>query len=198
MTSDSANSRLDKVLADSTPLYAVLGLGDLAVERIREARAKLDAAALREQAQAKLRARMDAVQADVKTAPEQVMDLPVRVQAAVADAVGTTVMLYADFANRGRQLVTRVRHQQSAQDLEDEVETTVSTNEAATPTAEKSPKETDKSAKATEKSAKPTARTAKPKADSGRSSAKRGTSNTRKSTAAAKQESDDAAGKVDD
>ena len=123
MTTSAYQNRLQKAIGDRTPLYAAVGAGDLAVEKIRSARQKLDGTSLRE-AQAKVTARVNAVQADVKAAPQQILDLPVRFQAALADVVGTalsgTVTTYAELAGRGRTLISGVPSQPgSSRDMEE-------------------------------------------------------------------------------
>jgi hypothetical protein len=111
MTMSANQNRLQRAIGDRTPLYAAVGAGDLAVETIRAARQKLDGTSLRE-AQAKVTARVNAVQADVRSAPQQFLDLPVRFQAALADVVSTalsgTVTTYAELAGRGRTVISGV------------------------------------------------------------------------------------------
>lgn len=88
-TLEKTRKDLEKTLADPTPLFAVVGAGDLAVEKLREAGAELAARAARfdakafstqaqtlaaarfEAVQADATARFEAAQADVKTAPAQ-------------------------------------------------------------------------------------------------------------------------------
>ena len=111
MTTSANQNRLQKAIGDRTPLYAAVGAGDLAVEKIRAARQKLDGTSFRE-AQARVTARVNAVQADVRSSPQQVLDLPVRLQAALADVVSTalsgTVTTYAELAGRGRTVISGV------------------------------------------------------------------------------------------
>ena len=111
MTMSANQNRWQKAIGDRTPLYAAVGAGDLAVEKIRAARQKLDGTSFRE-AQARVTARVNAVQADVRSSPQQVLDLPVRLQAALADVVSTalsgTVTTYAELAGRGRTVISGV------------------------------------------------------------------------------------------
>ena len=111
MTMSANQNRWQKAIGDRTPLYAAVGAGDLAVEKIRAARQKLDGTSFRE-AQARVTARVNAVQADVMSAPHRVLDLPVRFQAALADVVSTalsgTVTTYTELAGRGRTVVSGV------------------------------------------------------------------------------------------
>lgn len=190
-TTTTTKARIDKALGDAKPLYAVVGAGDLAAQIIREARVKFDAKAMRDLAQATISARIEGLQAEVKNAPEQVLDIPVRMQAAVSDVVTNTVQTYGDLASRGRSLFTRVRKQQSTEDLERQLKSTVSRTKAAATTAKKS-------VKTTAASAQSTTSTAKRAADSTKSSAKAATTTARKTAAAAKQATEDAVDKAGD
>jgi hypothetical protein len=122
-TTDFARTHLDK-LGDTTAMYAVVGVGDFAVEKLREARANFDADSWRDQAQAKLVAGVESVQAELR-ATEQLTDLPVRMQAAVADAISATVMAYAALATRGRTVLDHLRTQPSAAEADQQVEVTI-------------------------------------------------------------------------
>lgn len=198
-TLDKTRKDLEKVLADSTALHAVIGAGDLAVAKLREARgewsaraARLDAQVLREQAQQAqqtLVARVGAVQADVKSAPQQVRALPTKAQAAFEEALSTAVTAYADLAGRGRELVTRVRSSEAAADLQEQVQTTVSQAKATTATAKKG-------AEATRRSAKTTTHTAKKHADETASAAKGAAGSAKKTATAAKKAAEDTAATV--
>src|SRR5680860_946209 len=132
-TLDKTRRDLERTLADvdKTPLYAVVGVTDLAVEKIRVARAELrsrvshlDAKAFRDQAQTAVAQRIAAVQSDVTAVPEQAKALPVRAQAALGEAIGTALTAYGDLAGRGKTLVNRVRRQQSTADLTDQAKST--------------------------------------------------------------------------
>lgn len=87
-----------------TPVYAVVGAGDLAVEKLREVRLP---------------------KADVRAAQDKVKAAPGRAQAAYVEAltqanaaVSQAGTAYADLAARGKHLVSRVRGQQATPDLE--------------------------------------------------------------------------------
>ncbi|MGH3472341.1 MAG: hypothetical protein ACRDPG_09900 [Nocardioidaceae bacterium] len=193
---------LEKSLVDPTPLYAVVGAGDLAAERLRalvgelNARAaKLDAVALREQARAKLSGRLEDVQADVQSAPEQVRDLPLKAQVLVGEAFANAVSTYGVLAGRGKTLVTRVRDQQASQDLEKQLAATVSRIKAATTTARRS---ADTTAGSVKQSATSTATTASASAAKTRKATKAAATSTKKSAGAAKKATARGAKKVGD
>jgi len=162
---------LEKTITEATPLYAVVGAGDLAVERLREARAELNSAA------AKL---------DPRTAPKRVLALPGRATNAIGGAVATAVNTYGDLAGRGKNLVTRVRKQDETSALQGQAQTAVRSAKAATTTAAKS-------AAATKTAAKRTTTTAKRTASDAASTV--GTS-ARRTTVTAKKSASDAASKV--
>lgn len=121
---------LEETLANSTPLLAVVGAGDLAVEKLRAAREGLtgkatsvDPQALRDQAQTAVVTGIGAVQAEVATAPERLralpekaqewpakaQDLPAKAQSMLADVLATAFSTYGELAGRGKSVVDAVR-----------------------------------------------------------------------------------------
>src|SRR3954447_20266646 len=112
---DKTRKDIEKKLAETGALNAVVGTADLAVKKAREARAEvtsraasIDPKALAGQAQAK-------AQATVATAPEQLKALPAKTQAAINEAVATALTAYGDLAARGGVLLAKVRGQQATQ-----------------------------------------------------------------------------------
>ncbi len=118
---------LEESLANSTPLLAVVGAGDFAVEKLRAARdeishrtATFDSKSFRDQAQASFSARAESLQSDMKAAPDQLKALPehaqewpAKAQSLFADVVSTAFSTYGDFAGRGKTIVTQARGEQS-------------------------------------------------------------------------------------
>jgi polyhydroxyalkanoate synthesis regulator phasin len=121
---------LEESLANSTPLQAMVGAGDLAVEKIRAAREELahrsatfDPKAFREQAQATINERVEALQTEMQSAPERIQALPekaqalpekaqewpAKAQALFADLVSTAFSTYGDLAGRGKTVISSVR-----------------------------------------------------------------------------------------
>lgn len=114
---------LHETIVASTPLLAVFGAGDLAVERLRSARADLaarsasfDASAFREQVQATVVDRIEALQTGLMATPEQIMELPeraqewpTRAQSMLADLVSAAFSTYGELAGRGMTVVSQSR-----------------------------------------------------------------------------------------
>lgn len=124
-TLDRTRQELDKLLADSTVLHAVVGAGDLAVAKLRETHSELsartgnfDPKVIREQAQATLLTRVSNMPQDVKAAPQQVRVLPEKAQAVIGDAVASSFSVYGKLANRGKTLVERLRKQPETADVQ--------------------------------------------------------------------------------
>jgi len=151
-----------------TAVFAVVGAGDLVVERIRAVQVEREVEQLQTQvftlptrAQAVALERLNAVVADVRALPQQVRTLPVaaqaRVQTSVATALGQASETYGDLAKRGESLVTRIRGQKSTQEAAAAVRTTTSRAKATTTTAKKAAKETATRAKTTRTTAQKTA-----------------------------------------
>ncbi|MGI8576565.1 MAG: hypothetical protein ACR2KG_01325 [Nocardioidaceae bacterium] len=191
---DQTRKDLEKAISDPTPLYAVVGAGDLAIGKLRGAREELSAMAtkgpraLRDQAQAVLEeasARADAVQADVKAAPDEMLALPVKAQNLLGEMLTTAVSMYGELAGRGKSLVTRVRKQQATVDLTHQAKSTVSKVKAASTTAERSAAATRTSVKATTTRAKRAAAATRPSAKATGTTAKKSTAKTATSVKAA-------------
>jgi len=208
-TLDKTRKDLERTLSDmdKTPLYAVVGATDLAVEKIRTARAelsarasKLDAKVLRDQAQATVTSRVETFQADMRAAPDQARDLPVRAQVVVGEAIATALTAYGDLAGRGKNLVTRVRRQQPTADLTDQAKSTVARAKSTGTTAKKQAAATKRTASASagtvKQSAGETGGTAKESATRAKTSAKATATTARKTTAAAKRATTATASKV--
>lgn len=179
-TFDKTRKDLERTLADidPTPLYAVVGAGDLAVEKIRAARAELSS-------------RAESVQSEVLGAPAQAKALPTKAQSAVGEAIATALTTYSELASRGKKLVTRVGGQQATQDLRAQAKSTGSSAKATTTTAKKQ-------AAATRKSAATTASTAKKSTGRAKTPAKATATSAKKTASAAKRAAATGASKVGD
>jgi len=152
----------------TTPLYAVVGVGDLVVKRIRQTPTV---------AQARANERLDAVLA----LPGQVRALPDKAQAGVQSVVDQASETYGDLAKRGEGLVARIRRQKSTQDLEKQAKSTVSQARGTATTAKKSAKATRTQAKSTATTARTSAKKA---ADDSVTSAKGTSTSARKAAQA--------------
>jgi hypothetical protein len=134
---------LEDTIANSTPLLALVGAGDLAVEKLRAARdefagraAAFDPKTVRDQAQASFGARLDALQADLLSAPERLQAIPelaqewpVRAQSLFADVLSQAFSTYGDLAGRGKHLVSQVRR-----DMPDGLEVDIEVTPVSRPT----------------------------------------------------------------
>jgi hypothetical protein len=137
---------------DTTPLYAIAGATDLAVEKVREAQKRAEARRL-ELAKRAETARADltpaALQARVEAVTEQVKELPALALNQGLVVGGKVTDGYADLATRGKSIVNRIRTQQSTKDLVAQAETTVAQAKGAVTTARKAAADIERSAKAT-------------------------------------------------
>lgn len=190
------------------PLYAGVGVTDLAVERVRgyvteaqkrtqkrlaEAsqnvrKVELEPKALRDQAVTRVNDGVDALEK--------------RVSAVQADALATVGGAYDGLVNRGESLVTRIRRQPSTQATTSSARTTTTKAKTTRTQAAKATKSTattaKKSAGTAKKSAGTTKRAAATKSAPARSSVKATTTAAKQTATDAAQATTDAAAKVGD
>lgn len=129
----------------ATPLFAVVGATDLAVERAREARLRADkvrAELKADLAPTAVQKRAEIVLGDIKALPTKALNQGV----ATADEVTKG---YEDLAVRGEKLVTRIKNQKATKDLVAQAETTLSLGKGAVTTARKAVLDVRSSALAT-------------------------------------------------
>jgi chromosome segregation ATPase len=168
-----------------TPLYAIAGVGDLAVEKFRAVSgdvssrfAKLDQKAVQTtlqteltkrqtelqaelaKRQAELAKRFEALAADAKTVPAKLRELPAVAQAGLTTVLGQAEETYEELAARGQEIVGRIRTQKSTEDLVAQAKTTVSKAKATRTTARKTAQTAERNVKATATSARKTAKSA--------------------------------------
>ena len=138
-----------KTVTDTTPVFAAVGLADLAVEKVRDARVKatvkatgvrvdLDPAALQTKAQVR-----------VTEVAEQAQELPALALNRSLELAGKAQETYETAAARGEKLVKRVRTQKSTKDLLAQAEATFALGKGAVTTVRKSATDIQRSAKAT-------------------------------------------------
>jgi heparin binding hemagglutinin HbhA len=208
-----------------TPLFAVVGVTDLAVERVRAVVAGVPAV------QAQFEARVNAVQADVekrvsefdpKALSAKATEVPTKAAARALEVASIGQARYEALAVRGKTLVDSIRSQASTQGLLDQAGSTVSRGKAAYTTALKAAdgtysailstigvgkreaeevvEDTRKSArtaaKKTSTSAKKTTTTARNGTTAARSAAKGVRTSAKKTASAASVAAQDAASKV--
>jgi hypothetical protein len=128
---------LKKTVTDATPVYAVVGVTDLAAEKLRAARTQASAAG------------KTITTVNPKAVQKQVQDAPAVVLERGLELAGKAQQQYDAFAARGEELVKRIRTQKSTQDLVAQAEQTVALGKGAVTTVRKAVSETQASAKAT-------------------------------------------------
>jgi hypothetical protein len=117
-----------------TPLMALIGATDLAVERVRLALAEAEKA-------------VGGV--EPRTLPATAQSFPLLAMTKAAELLGLAEAQYAELAERGRQVVEHVRSQQTTQDLLAQGRITVSMTKAAVTTARRAAAETASAARGT-------------------------------------------------
>ena len=138
-------SDIRKTVSDTTPVYAAVGVTDLAVEKVRDARDRAAAA----RADFHVSALQDkAVQGAEKVA-EQAQHIPSMALNQTLEAAGKAQATYAELAVRGKKLVTRIRNQKATKDLLAQAGTTVSFGKGAVTTVRKAAVDTRRAAKST-------------------------------------------------
>jgi heparin binding hemagglutinin HbhA len=212
-----------KSVTGTTPVLAAVGLTDLAVEKVRDARVKVASA------------RVDVDPAKLQNALDQGKELPALALNRSLELAGMARQRYESYASRGEKLVQRVRTQKATTDLIAQAEATFALGKGAVTTVRKSATDIQRSAKATittgrkeavvaadaiadsvvdeateatstvteaatrtRTAAKRTATTTRKSATASKSATKRATTGTRKTAAAAKKAGTTAAAKVGD
>lgn len=137
-------TEIRKDVTEFTPLLAVVGATDYAVERVRAA-AK-DASHLQEEFATRVQA-LEKVPALVEERvrnfdPKSVQGVPAAAVARALEAAGRMEQSYEKFAVRGKELLDRVGRQQATQDLLEQGRATLTRTRAAVTTARKAVDET--------------------------------------------------------
>lgn len=172
-------------ITESTPFYAAAGAGDLAVEKLRQvsdyARAKLadlhlDPSTMSKDLTERVDSGLSTVRHDVQRLPDELKHLPEefrsevktwseQARTAAEKARASVTHTYDELAERGRDVVARVRSGEDVHELEERAGRTVSDSKAAVTTASRSGssgrKATTKRAKATATEARKTAQSAR-------------------------------------
>lgn len=123
---------------DTTPLFAAVGMTDLAVEKVRDARVR----ATKVGTDLRVELQPAKVAASVKELPALALNQGLVVGGKVAEG-------YEDLALRGKNLVKRIRNQQATKDLLNQAEVAVAQAKGAVTSAKHAAAEVEKSAKAT-------------------------------------------------
>jgi hypothetical protein len=217
-----AKAKFDIKTEATRPLYAGVGVTDLAVGIVRDYVADvqkrfarvgdldLQPQALRETAVTVVNARVDALSRDAKARraaietrvaelQAEARSLPAQVQSLLNDGVATATGTYADLAKRGETLVERIRRQQTTQATVSSAQTTSAKAKTTATQVTKATKATTTTAKTTaKKAAKKTSTTARKTAAAPKSSAKATTTAAKQTASTAAEAATDAAAKVGD
>ncbi|MGZ4654623.1 hypothetical protein [Oryzihumus sp.] len=132
---------LRKTVTDTTPVYAVVGATDLAVEKVREARTR--AAALRAEL-----GDFDVTAVQGK-AVETAQHVPALALNRTLEIAGKAQESYDTLAERGQKLVTRIRGQRATQDLLAQAGNTLALGKGAVTTIRNAATDTERAVKAT-------------------------------------------------
>jgi len=139
---------LRKTVSEATPVFAAVGVTDLAVEKVRSARAQA-MATRRAVSAVDPRALQFEIAAQAEKAAKQVQDAPAHLIVRSLEIAGRAQEQYDAFATRGEELVRKIREQRSAKDLLAQVDQTVAVGKGAVTTARKAVASTQQSARAT-------------------------------------------------
>lgn len=199
-TIDKARKDFEEALSRSTTLQAVVGAGDLAVEKLR---------ALQEEFATRLdtfdpKEFRERAGEDVRNTPDRFVEMSAKGQAALADALSNAFGTYGNLATRGREVVERIRTQQATEDLRRQAGSTASQAKATSTTARKAAGSTARSARSSAAKTGSTARsatgstasTARSSASRTKTSAKATTTSAKRTASTAKKATTAAAGKV--
>lgn len=202
-------TEIRKSVTASTPVYAVVGVTDLAVEKVREAQARAT----------RLRPELA-----LQTLQTSVQQAPTTAVAKTLETAGRAEETYDELAARGKSLVKRIKDQRATQDLLAQSKMTLSRGKAAVTTARKVVDDTLPAARSTlttarrdsnevvddtqrtvakkttgtKSAARRTATTARKRTTTAKSTAKAATTSAHKTATAATKATEAAAAKVGD
>jgi heparin binding hemagglutinin HbhA len=132
-------------VTDVTPVYAAVGVTDLAVEKVRDAGVRA----------ASLRLNIDITALQGKTVErfekvtEQAHQIPAQVRNQSVEVAGKAHQTYSELAVRGENLVKRLRNQKATKNLLAQAGNTVSLGKGAVTTVRNAALDTQRAAKAT-------------------------------------------------
>jgi heparin binding hemagglutinin HbhA len=151
----SVMTDLRKSVSTSTPVYAVVGVTDLAVQKVREMQDRATKArAVLEQRGVQLRAEFGVkqlpatVQSKAQEAQVRAQHLPTEALTKVLEAAGRAEETYEDLGTRGKKLIDRIAGQAATKDLLNQGKLTISRGKAVVTTARRGSKDTQTAAKA--------------------------------------------------
>jgi heparin binding hemagglutinin HbhA len=134
-----------KTVTDTTPVYAALGVTDLAVETLRGARARASAVRL----DLDINAMQEKAAKRLEKVTQHVQHIPTQVRNQGVGVAGQARQTYAELAVRGEKMVNRVRNQKSTKDLFAQAGSTVSLGKGAVTTVRNAAHDTQRAARVT-------------------------------------------------
>ncbi len=134
-----------KTVTDTTPVYAAVGITDLAVERLRDARVRAAAVRL----DLNVSTVQDKAVKRFEKVSEQAQQIPARFRSQTVEVADKAKETYAELAVRGETLVKRIRNQKSTKDLLAQANSTVSLGKGAVTTVRKAAHDTQHAAMVT-------------------------------------------------
>jgi tartrate dehydratase beta subunit/fumarate hydratase class I family protein len=138
-----------KTFTDTTPVYAAVGVTDLAVERLRDVRARATTRAAAVRVDLDITTMQDRAVKRFEKVTEQAQQIPVQFRSQTIEAAGKARVTYSGLAVRGEKLVKRIRNQKSTKDLIAQAGSTVSLGKGAVTTVRKAAQDTQRAAKVT-------------------------------------------------
>ena len=140
------SEEIRKRVSDPTPLYAVAGVGDAAVEKLRGGVTKL-----RTDLTAPDKTMQTKVSEAVMSIPAEALQLAAKISTFAEDGVKNAEASYKELATRGEAIVKRISHQKATQDLLNQAQATVTRARVARGAAARGAETTATAAKATAK-----------------------------------------------
>jgi heparin binding hemagglutinin HbhA len=134
---------------DTPPVYAAVGVTDLAVERLRDAGARATTRAAAVRVDLDITTMQDRATKRFEKVTEQAHQIPVQFRDQTIEAAGKARETYSGLAVRGEKLVRRIRNQKSTKDLIAQAGSTVSLGKGAVTTVRKAAHDTQRAAKVT-------------------------------------------------
>ena len=135
-----------KTVTDTTPVYAAVGVTDLAVERLRDARARANTRAAAVRAELDITTMQDRAVKRFERVSEQAQQIPAQLRSQRVEAAGKARETYSGLAVRGEKLVKRIRNQKTTKDLVAQAGSTVSLGKGAVTTVRKAAHDTQQAA----------------------------------------------------
>jgi tartrate dehydratase beta subunit/fumarate hydratase class I family protein len=135
-----------KTVTDTTPVYAAVGATDLAVERLRGARARANTRATAVRAELDITTMQDRAVKRFEKVSEQAQQIPGQLRSQRVEAAGKARQTYSGLAVRGEKLVKRIRNQKSTKDLLAQAGSTVALGRGAVTTVRKAAHDTQQAA----------------------------------------------------